>query len=461
MADEVLSGTLTATEPPEARERAGAALYLVMEYRRLAAGGVRWSLAGLDEVRIGRAPSRGAARALEGDCQRLDVGVPDALMSSRHARLARLGDRWALEDLGSKNGCRVNGKHVPRAVLGDGDRIELGETLLLFRDEAQVEADGDAAILGDCLATLSPAFGRELERLAAVARARVPVLIMGETGTGKEVTARAVHALSGRRGRFVAVNCGALPDGLVEASLFGHRRGAFSGAVDDRPGLVKSAHGGTLLLDEIGDLPPPSQAALLRVLQESEVMAVGDSEPARVDVRFIAATHRDLGALAREERFRADLLARLEGYRVTLPPLRDRREDLGVVIASVLARLAPGREVALLPEAARALAAYDWPANVRELEQALAAALALADGGAIARDHLPEALRSEPIDHPATSARRPPPLSPEDVALRERLIALLEEHAGNIAAVARALHKDRTQVRRWLGRFGLDPEHFR
>jgi transcriptional regulator with GAF, ATPase, and Fis domain len=310
------------------------------------------------------------------------------------------------------------------------------------------------------VATLSPLLARQLERLATVAQSRVPVLIEGESGSGKELAARAVHALSGRRGRLVAVNCGALPNGLIEASLFGHRRGAFSGAVEDRAGLVRSADGGTLLLDEIGDLPLPSQAALLRVLQEGEVTAVGDSDPVAVDVRFVAATHRDLDALAVDEAFRPDLLARLEGFRLWLPPLRERREDLGVILAELLARLAPDRDVSLHPDVARAFSAYPWPANVRELEQLLSAALALAGDARIALEHLPTGW-STPRAPVPVSRRRSAPLSPEDAALRDRLIGLLEDHAGNLAAVARALDKDRTQVRRWLGRFGLDPEQFR
>ena len=158
--------------------------------------------------------------------------------------------------------------------------------------------------------------------MATFARSQVPVLVSGETGTGKELIASAIHQLSGRPGPFVAVNCGAIAPNLVESELFGYRKGAFSGALEDRPGLVRSSEHGTLLLDEIGDLPLAAQAALLRVLQESEVLPVGGTRPVKVDLRVVAATHRDLGALAAQDRFRRDLLARLDGARIMLPALR-------------------------------------------------------------------------------------------------------------------------------------------
>jgi transcriptional regulator with PAS, ATPase and Fis domain len=279
----------------------------------------------------------------------------------------------------------------------------------------------------------------------------VPIELLGESGTGKEVVARALHALSGRAGRLVAVNCGAIAGNLVESELFGSRRGAFSGA-EDRVGHVRTADRGTLLLDEIGDLPLPAQAALLRVLQEGEVVPVGDSVPIAVDVRVIAATHRDLDAKVAAGEFRADLLARLGGLRATLPPLRDRREDLGLILAEAGPR-------ALTREAGRALLAHDWPLNIRELRQAIDAAIALAGDAAIGLEHLPEPVRRahlQPGDEAAVDA-----LSAEDRAVRDRLVELLREHRGNVAAVARSLGKARPQVHRWLRRFHLDADSYR
>src|SRR6185295_15519822 len=171
----------------------------------------------------------------------------------------------------------------------------------------------------------------DLALLTRLAPSRLPILVRGESGSGKELAARTIHALSKRRGPLVSVNCGALPAALAEAELFGARRGAFSGAVEDRPGLVRTADGGTLFLDEIADLPLPAQAALLRFVQEGEVRSLGAHHTAKVDVRIIAATHRDLDAMISKETFRPDLVARLRGHALAMPALRERREDLGVI----------------------------------------------------------------------------------------------------------------------------------
>ncbi|WP_159396567.1 sigma 54-interacting transcriptional regulator [Sorangium cellulosum] len=301
-----------------------------------------------------------------------------------------------------------------------------------------------------------------------VARSAIPVLLQGETGTGKEVMARAIHALSGRAGELVAVNCGALPRELVEGELFGYRKGAFSGATEDRPGLVRSADRGTLFLDEIGDLPAPAQAALLRVLQEQEVRPVGATRPVHVDLRVIAATHRPLQRLAAAGEFRADLLARLSGYTIALPPLRDRREDLGLLLGALLERAAPERAAHLQIDAgaARAMLRYRWPANVRELAQCATTAVVLAQRGTIEPGHLPEAVARAAEgegegggDQEEGAAEGD--LRPEDGARRQELVALLGQHRGNITAVARAMGKARMQIQRWLKRYRIDPEQFR
>jgi DNA-binding NtrC family response regulator len=287
-----------------------------------------------------------------------------------------------------------------------------------------------------------------------VAASPAPIVLVGESGAGKELLARAIHAWSQRSGALVAVNCGALNPNLIDSALFGHRRGAFSGAAESRPGLVRAADGGTLFLDEIADLPPAGQAALLRVLQEREVLPVGETEPVAVDLRWLSASHRDLDALAASGRLRADLLARLGGYRVALPPLRQRTEDLGLLVGTLLRRLAGERAAAvtLAPETARALVRHSWPGNARELERALEAALPLAGDGPILPAHLPPELAG------ARPAALPVPGTPDE--LEARLVGLLREHRGNLSAVARALGKARTQVQRWVKRFGLRPEDF-
>jgi transcriptional regulator with PAS, ATPase and Fis domain len=284
----------------------------------------------------------------------------------------------------------------------------------------------------------------------------VPIVLRGATGTGKEVIARAIHAASGRGGPLVAVNCGALPDELVESELFGYRKGAFSGALEDRPGLMRSADGGTLLLDEIADLPLATQAVLLRVLQQHEVLPLGASRPVPVDLRVIAASHRDLEAEVSAGRFREDLLARLAGLTAVVPSVAERREDLGILIAALLGRLPDPASIRFSVDAGRALVRYGWPRNVRELEQAVGAAVALASSGMIDLAHLPATVG----DHTSTPAVDAP-LSPADAARREQLLGLLTTHKGNIAAVARAMGVARMQIHRWLERYDLDVTAYR
>ncbi len=285
------------------------------------------------------------------------------------------------------------------------------------------------------------------------------MIFLGETGTGKEVLARAIHAESGRTGAFVPVNCGALPANLVESLLFGHVRGAFSGALRDEPGLVRTAQGGTLFLDEIGDLALVAQAALLRVLQEREVLPVGATRAIPTDVRVVVATHRSLHKLAESGAFRDDLLARLTGYVYTLPPLRERIDDIGFLVAAILKNVAGERagSISLSAAAIYALLEHRWPHNVRELEQRLKTAVALAVDGRIERAHLWSSGADEELAREASGR----PSSPEDDALVAELVERLEAHRGNVTRVGDAMGKSRTQVQRWLRRFGIAAERFR
>ncbi|MCC7542694.1 MAG: sigma 54-interacting transcriptional regulator [Deltaproteobacteria bacterium] len=404
-------------------------------------------LGAFDELRIGRGDGERASRSDAGAV--LEIGLDDARLSTDHARLTRIGGRWLLEDRGSKNGTRVGGLRETRVFLGDGDVVEMGRSFFVFRrdaDDVEVASPGGARVPG--LETVVPSLAAAFDRLAAIARSDVPIVLRGESGAGKEVVARAVHALSGRSGRLVAVNCGALPEALVASELFGHRRGAFTGANNDRAGFVRSADRGTLLLDEIADLPASSQASLLRVLQEHEVTPVGAALPVPVDVRVVTATRRDLESLVASGAFREDLWARLSGFVLHLPPLRDRREDLGLVVASLLERARPhaAGTVTLSVEAARALCLHGWPRNVRELAHAIESALALAADGHIELHHLPPAV--------AAAATPTPVREDEDssdgeaMARRDELTALIRRHGGNLSAVARDLRKDRKQIQR-------------
>jgi DNA-binding NtrC family response regulator len=441
-------------------------LFRVFEYARPLAPPSRHSLADLDQVVIGRG-SQNEIERLRSNGGQLRIAVPDRWMSSLHARFYSRGARWQLEDAGSRNGSFVDGARVAQHTLADGDLIELGHTMFLFRvlprPRAETAPDLDGADLDPRmgLSTLSLTLAGDLERLRRIAPSPVSVLITGESGTGKEVIARALHALSGRGGPLVAINCGALAPNLVESELFGYRKGAFSGANEDRLGLVRSAQGGTLLLDEIAELPLGAQVALLRVLQEREVVPVGATRPVGVEFRLCAATHRPVRELVDRGRIRADLLARISGYDVHLPPLRERREDLGLLIGVLLRRVADERaaSVSFTKEAARELFAYDWPLNVRELEKCLGTAVVLDGDGPIRAEHLSPEVQQARLA--SADQGKPPPLAEEDQRLHDRLVALLTQHRGNLSAIARELGRDRVQVRRWLRRFRIDEQMFR
>ncbi len=443
----------------------------------------RHLLGDVDEVRFGRG-ERSAARTQVDGRRVLELRVPDRRMSADHGRLMRGPSGWVLDDPDSKNGAVVDGAITRRCVIGDEAVVELGHSFFVFR-EAPVEAGApadvaDAELAGGApaLQTYDGALADQFATLGRIAPTEVSVLLQGETGTGKELVARALHDLSGRRGAFVAVNCGALPPSLIEAELFGHRRGAFTGAIGERLGLVRSADGGTLFLDEVGELPAASQAAFLRVLQEREVVPVGVDHPVKVDVRLCAATLRDLEALVDSGQFRRDLYARLFGLTLVLPPLRRRRVDLGLLTRRLLARIPGGASVRLSPAALRAMLRHDWMLNIRELEKVLTTAVALATDGAIEAAHLPEALRRGPPAGAAPAGAAPPgaappgsvppaPAAPPPAGrdrqdeLRDQLVGLLTVHEGNVVAVSRALNTRRAQVYRWLRRFGLEVKAFR
>ena len=289
---------------------------------------------------------------------------------------------------------------------------------------------------------------------ADVAESALPVLVTGESGTGKELVAQFVHERSGRRGPLVAVNCAALPAELVESELFGHVRGAFTGAQADRAGRFERADGGTLFLDEVGDVPASVQVKLLRILQSGEYERVGDDRTRRTDVRVVAATNRDLEAALREGTFREDLYYRIAGVRVRLPPLRERpgdvvllAEHLGTRYAKAAGRPRPAWSDAALA----ALAAYRWPGNVRELQNAVERAVVLAKGGPIEPRHLPEEIRE--AEGPAAGTADDAGLSLEEVERRHvvRVLARSKDYE----EAARTLGIDKATLWRKRKRYGL------
>ncbi|WP_309893678.1 sigma-54 dependent transcriptional regulator [Archangium sp.] len=312
---------------------------------------------------------------------------------------------------------------------------------------------------------------QEVHRLIEqAARLDITVLLTGETGTGKELAARAVHLNSARRERpFVAVNCGALPTELVESELFGHGKGAFTGAAQAKTGLFEEAHGGTLFLDEVGELPLNAQVKLLRVLQDKEIRRVGETRPVQVDVRVVAATHRDLRATAAQGRFREDLFYRLNVFPVQLPPLRERKDDIPLLAAHLLDKhgKAMGRTLeGIAPEALRTLVGYPWPGNVRELENTLMRAVAVAIGPLITERDLPAEVRERQEGVlPGGAAKHLPYRDALDLARdrfsREYLTALLRDFEGNVTRAAEHAGIERESLHRLLKRYSIRSDDFK
>ena len=290
-----------------------------------------------------------------------------------------------------------------------------GARLAIMIRESDAESHDDDSASFEGIVGRSPAMQRIFRLIELLHDNDATVLVTGESGTGKEMVARALHARSSRRGPFVAVNCAALPAELLESELFGHVRGAFTGAVRDRPGRFEVAEGGTIFLDEIGDMPPALQAKLLRVLQDHAFERVGESVTRRVDVRVIAATHIDLARAVSEKRFREDLFYRLRVVPIHVPPLRERRDDLTFLIPHLLQRIGTrrGRALQLAPAALQALVAAPWPGNIRELENALEYATALCGGQTIHPEHLPPEMGAPRRD----AAGNPSPVAADAAAI--------------------------------------------
>ncbi|HEX7127204.1 MAG TPA: sigma 54-interacting transcriptional regulator [Thermodesulfobacteriota bacterium] len=395
-----------------------------------------------------------------GKGERNDVVVADPYASVAHCVIEQQGSRFFVRDLHSTNGTWVDGRKVIEAELAPGSTLRVGQTRLAFESETVGPLSVEPAAETEChgLVGRSPAMRRLFALLARVAATGSTVLVTGETGTGKELVARALHAASPRRhGPFVAVNCGALAAEVVESELFGHEKGAFTGAVARRAGAFEAASGGTLFLDEVGELPPALQPKLLRALEARAVTRVGATAEVPVDVRVVAATHRDLEAEVRAGRFREDLFFRLHVIPLELPPLRERPEDLPLLVGRLLAGLPGGSGARLTPAAEARLAGHDWPGNVRELRNVLERALLLAGGEPIDAAHLRFARVGRPAGdgagrgeiRAAGAARR------MDEVEREAILAALEATAWNKRAAARELGIAKSTLHEKLRRFGL------
>jgi transcriptional regulator with GAF, ATPase, and Fis domain len=396
------------------------------------------------------------------DC---DVQIRDAKLSRKHAVLRVRGGKVELEDLGSRNGTFVGGTRLhakkPTTFLST-EVATIGAAALVLKHALTAEEasrlqgwDGDALPrpLGDArLSTM-----RRLDTvITKLARGDINVLIQGETGVGKEILAHTIHDRSPRAsGPIVSINCAAISESLLEGELFGYERGAFTGAVASKAGLLESADHGTAFLDELGEMSPATQAKLLRVLESREVMRLGSLKPRAIDVRFVSATNRDLEREAEADRFRRDLYFRLAGATIELPPLRERTEEVaslaGLFVRSACEKV--GRTPLELDEAALTfLIHYAWPGNIRELKNVMERAVLLCNGGRItladlpcermARRHVPATLRETEDDGSAELAELGAPITttePPAAGEREKIVAALEQCAGNQTRAARLL----------------------
>jgi DNA-binding NtrC family response regulator len=385
------------------------------------------------------------SRVVVGSSGKADVVVADATVSGKHLALTVERGGVTIEDLGSKNGTFVGGARVREARSDAGATIVLGRSTITLRPVRSDDDGGDER--GEESAPLHGVAGGSIAMRRIAARVKrfashaLPVLVTGETGTGKELVARALHAEGARAsGAFVALNVASLPRELVESELFGHERGAFTGAVSRRVGAFVEADAGTLFLDEIGDLPIDAQPKLLRALDGYEVRRVGATGKGRApDVRIVAATNRTLARRVEEGEFRLDLFHRLSVFTVALPALRERRGDIGPIARAILASAPGGLGARTLTSRALArLVAYEWPGNVRELRSVLYRASDCARSEkVIDESDVDEALHTggegAPVEMPPENAR-----------------ALLAEHGGNVAAAARAAGMPRTTFRKRL-----------
>jgi len=397
-----------------------------------------------------------------------DLVIDHRTVSRRHAVLAwdpSLGAHTA-RDLGSRNGSAVDGEALKEdpTPLRDQAVLRLGDVLAVYERAGGEDAEDAPEVSREAAPGDSIAMRRLRRAIGRAAIDRSAVLIAGETGTGKERLAAEIHRLSGRTGAFVAVNCAAINPQLAESALFGHARGAFTGATDAQRGLIREADGGTLFLDEVGELPEALQPKLLRALQEREILPVGTSKPVRVDVRVVSATHRDLTASGASG-FRRDLYARLSLWEVRVPPLRARRADLFTWIEVLQRAWDRGRSappLALSPSAAEALLLAPWTLNLRAVERLIREVLAEGRGDhPLALADLPDWVRGSPALGPEAAEAPPPgpdtPCRPA-VPTKDEFTEVFHRLGGSVRALARHYSRDRRQIYRWVEAFGLDPD---
>lgn len=396
----------------------------------------------LDKERVHTHALRPGQVLLLGRAEDADIRIDRESISRRHARV-HVSERIEVEDIGSSNGTKVGGRSLApntRVVVEPGELIEFGGVSVLVQGELQ-GSGGRATSPGDPMRRLQGVTER-------VARSEICVLLLGETGVGKDVLARKIHKLSARGGKpFVALNCGALPDQLLDSELFGHEAGSFTGASRTKPGLLETAQGGTVFLDEVGEMPLAAQVKLLRVLEERRVMRVGGLETRSIDVRFVSATNRDLPADVAAGRFRQDLYYRLNGISLSIPPLRERLAEVPGLARQFIKDAAQRGNVPI-PQLSTAaltrLEAHPWPGNIRELRNVVERAVVLCVSETIEPEHL----FAEPAHAGLGGAGRP-----DDE--RSRIVQALHNCAGNQTRAAKELGISRKTLGVKMDAFGI------
>jgi DNA-binding NtrC family response regulator len=393
------------------------------------------------------------------------VLAEDRSVSRHHFEVVTTERGWLLVDLNSTNGTFLEGQRVERAYLSPGARVRAGGSTLVFSpidEEVTVEPDGEGELGG--LVGQSVRMRQVFALIKKIAPLDVSVIVGGETGTGKELVARAIHERSARaKGPLVVLDCGAIPPHLIESELFGHEKGAFTGAVAERPGAFERAHGGTIFLDELGELRLDLQPKLLRVLENREVRRVGGNDVLEVDVRVIAATNRDLVKEIAAGHFREDLFFRLSVIHLQLPPLRERLEDIPLILKRALADpevLARQGKKHISAEAMALLLAYPWPGNVRELVNVLSHVLAFSEGEQVRPEHLPARVQGQARELPLPFNEHLTFKDAKEQLLenfeREYIHRVLSRCEGNLSRAARESGLHRKSIERLVKKYHLD-----
>ena len=424
------------------------------------------------------APRSGAI--VIGRSGKCDISIDDASISRQHA-VIHAGAQLRIEDLGSSNGTWVGSVRLEAgqsAPFGQGVLVTLGSVLLVLQAGRDVAATPGAVAdeatravdveLGAGVVVADPRMTRLYELVTHVARSTISVVLLGETGVGKEVVADTLHRNSARaKGPFVRLNCAALPEALLESELFGYERGAFTGAVQSKSGLLEAGHEGTVFLDEIGDMPMATQTKVLRAIESRELMRLGGLKPRPIDVRFVSATHRDLDALVASGSFREDLYFRLNGIALAIPPLRERPSEIPLLARAFAAKACrdAGRPVVeLAADALGALGRHPWPGNVRELRNVIERAVVLCREGPIGKELITLGPLSERASLPARAADPNQPRAAPSVGTlpgeiadleKRRIVEALQTAAGNQTEAAKLLGISRRTLLHRLDAFGL------